>query len=99
MRPPACPRFLNASWLLGPALTNTGLHELGRFIADLEHTADPTNIMSDGNSKPKLADRTIKSQREFWATPQTVNADQKKRLVAQLKTGAWLGGMTVTPVP
>jgi hypothetical protein len=55
--------------------------------------------MSDGNSKPKLADRTIKSQREFWATPQTVNADQKKRLVAQLKTGAWLGGMTVTPVP
>jgi hypothetical protein len=92
-------RFLNASWLLGPALANTGLHELGHFIANLEHTTDPTNIMSDGFSKPKLAERNIKTQREFWATPQTFSADQKKRLVARLKTGVWLGGMTVTPSP
>jgi hypothetical protein len=92
-------RFLNASWLLGPALANTGLHELGHFIANLEHTTDPTNIMSDGFSKPKLAERNIKTQREFWATPQTFNGDQKKRLVTQLKTGVWLGGMTVTPGP
>ena len=92
-------RFLNASWLLGPALANTGLHELGHFIANLEHTTDPTNIMSDGGSKPKLAERSIKTQREFWATPQIFNDDQKKRLVAQLKTGVWLGGMTVTPGP
>jgi hypothetical protein len=89
-------RFLNASWLLGPALANTGLHELGHFIANLEHTTDPGNIMSDGFSKPKLAERTIKTQREFWAAPQTFNEDQRRRLVAQLKSGAWLGGMTVT---
>jgi hypothetical protein len=92
-------RFLNASWLLGPALANTSLHELGHFIAKLEHTTDPTNIMSDGFSKPKLAERNIKTQRAFWATPQTFNDDQKKRLVEQLKAGAWLGGMTVTPGP
>ncbi len=92
-------RFLNASWLLGPALANSGLHELGHFIADLEHTTNPTNIMSDGFSKPKLAERNIRTQREFWATPQTFNDDQKRRLAAQLKTGVWLGGMTTTRVP
>ena len=90
-------RFLNASWLLGPALANTGLHELGHFIANLEHTTDPTNIMCDGS--PPLAERNIKTQRKFWGTPWIFNDDQKKRLVAQLKTGVWLGGMTVTPVP
>ena len=77
-------RFLNASWLLGPALANTGLHELGHFIANLEHL---TIIMSGGGSKQKLAERNIKTQREFWATPQTFNDRQKKRLVAQLKVG------------
>ena len=51
-------RFLNASWLLGPALANTGLHELGHFIANLEHTTDPTNIMSDGCSKPSWRSAT-----------------------------------------
>jgi len=54
--------------LLGPALANTGLHELGHFIANLEHL---TIIMSGGGSKQKLAERNIKTQREFWATPQT----------------------------
>jgi hypothetical protein len=41
----------------------------------------------------------VGEQRDFWATPQTFNDDQKKRLVVQLKTGVWLGGMTVTPSP
>jgi hypothetical protein len=92
-------RFLNTSWLLGPALANTGLHELGHFIANLEHTRDSMNIMFDGAPPFPLADRNIKTQREFWGTPWTFNDDQKQRLVAQLKTGVWLGEMTVTPVP
>ena len=92
-------RFLNASWLLGPALANTGLHELGHFIAKLEHTRDSMNIMFDGAPPFPVADRNIKTQREFWGTPWSFNDDQKQRLVAQLKTGMWLGGMTATTVP
>jgi hypothetical protein len=46
-----------------------------------------------------VADRNIKTQREFWGTPWSFNDDQKQRLVAQLKTGMWLGGMTATTVP
>ena len=99
MRPPACPRFLNASWLLGPALTNTGLHELGRFIADLEHTADPTNIMSDGNSKRKLADAPSRASASSGRRRRLSTTTRRSAWWRRYKTGVWLGGMTVTPVP
>src|ERR1041384_1476890 len=33
-------KILTAFWLLGPALANTAIHELGHFIADLEHVND-----------------------------------------------------------
>jgi hypothetical protein len=92
-------RFLTTSWLLGPAMANTALHELGHFIAKLEHTRDSMNIMFDGAPPFPVAERNIKSQREFWGTPWTFNDDQKQRLVAQLKTGVWLNGMTMTSVP
>src|SRR5262249_55052821 len=39
-------RVLTASWLLGPALANTGIHELGHFIANLDHVSDSMNFMS-----------------------------------------------------
>ena len=92
-------RFLNTSWLLGAALANTGLHELGHFIANLDHTRDPMNVMFDGSPPFPLAERNISTQRKFWGTPWTFNDEQKQRLVAQLKTGVWQGGMTVTPGP
>lgn len=90
-------RILTTSWLLGPALATTGLHELGHFIAQLDHFEDPMNIMNTGKSQPKLEDRTLKSQREFWAANSTFNDDQKKKLIAQLAAGVWLGGMTIGP--
>jgi hypothetical protein len=90
-------RILTASWLLGPALATTGLHELGHFIAQLEHFEDPMNIMNTGKSQPKLADRTLKTQREFWAANSTFNDNQKQKLIAQLKTGVFLGGMSIGP--
>jgi hypothetical protein len=92
-------RFLTTSWLLGPALANTALHELGHFIANLQHTREPMNIMFDGPDPFPVAERTIKNQREFWGTPWTFNDDQKRRLVMQLTIGVWLGGMTTTIVP
>ena len=90
-------KVLTTSWLLGPALATTGLHELGHFIAQLDHLEDPTNIMNTGKSQPKVADRTLKTQRDFWAGSLTFNDDQKNKLIAQLKTGVWLGDMSFGP--
>jgi hypothetical protein len=92
-------RFLTTSWLLGPALANTALHELGHFIADLQHNRIPMNIMFDGAPPFPVTERNIKSQREFWGTPWIFNDDQKQRLVAQLKIQEWLGDLTMTSVP
>jgi hypothetical protein len=90
-------RFLTTSWLLGPALATTGLHELGHFIAKLDHFEDPHNIMCTGQSKPNKEDRTMKSQRDFWAGNTTFNDDQKTKLVAQLTKGEWLGDLSFGP--
>jgi hypothetical protein len=84
-------RVLTTSWLLGPALATTALHELGHFIARLDHLEDPNNIMSTGESQPKVADRTMRTQQKFWAGNLTFNA--------QLKTEQWLGGITTVRVP
>jgi hypothetical protein len=90
-------RVLTASWLLGPALANTAIHELGHFIADLEHVNDPTNFMS--TMGPPKEQRTLKSQRAFWAGKQEFTGEQKRRLVKQIKEENWLGDMTITSVP
>jgi hypothetical protein len=44
-----------------------------------------------------VADRTLKTQRDFWAGSLTFNDDQKNKLIAQLKTGVWLGDMSFGP--
>ena len=53
--------------------------------------------MNTGKSQPKVADRTLKTQRDFWAGSLTFNDDQKNKLIAQLKTGVWLGDMSFGP--
>jgi hypothetical protein len=90
-------RVLTASWLLGPAMANTAIHELGHFIADLEHVNDSMNFMS--TMGPPKETRTLKSQREFWAGHPMFTTDQTKRLVKQIKEETWLGDMTMTIVP
>jgi hypothetical protein len=92
-------RVLRTSWQLGPALANTGIHELGHFIANLDHVNDSLNFMSTiGPPKEK---RTLAVQREFWAGKKIFTDDQKKKLVKQIKEEKWLGDMdiTVTPSP
>ena len=90
-------KFLTASWLLGPALANTGIHELGHFIANLEHVNDSMNFMS--TMGPPQEGRTIATQREFWAGRKTFTPAQKERLIARFKDEQWQGGMVVTPGP
>ena len=90
-------RVLTTFWLLGPALANTAIHELGHFIADLDHVTDSTNFMS--TMGPPKETRTLKTQREFWAGSQMFTTEQKKRLVKQIKEGNWLGDMTVISIP
>jgi hypothetical protein len=90
-------KVLTTFWLLGPALANTAIHELGHFIADLEHVSDSTNFMS--TMGPPKEKRTLKIQREFWAGNQMFTAEQKKQLVKQIREENWLGDMTITTIP
>jgi hypothetical protein len=86
-------RFLTTDPLLGRALANTALHELGHFIADLDHTAEIGNYMFTWGIPP--AQRTLQSQRHAWAGQKTFTADQRAKIVRQLKAREWLGDMSV----
>jgi hypothetical protein len=81
-------KVLTASWLLGPALANTAIHELGHFIADLEHVNGSGNFMSVIG--PPKDQRTMAVQRAFWAGKMTFSPDQRKRLVKQLREKKWV---------
>jgi hypothetical protein len=86
-------RFLTRDWLLGRAVANTAMHELGHFIANLDHSADTSNYMMTG-SMP-TAQRTLTSQRKHWAGRQSFSSGQRARLVAQLQACRWLGDFEV----
>lgn len=90
-------KVLTTSWLLGPALANTAIHELGHFIADLDHVNDSTNFMS--TLGPPTEARTLKSLRAFFAGKQDFTSEQTRRLVEQIKAESWLGDMTVSAPP
>jgi len=88
-------RVLTASWLLGPALANTAMHELGHFIAGLDHVGDSSNFMS--TMGPPKEKRTLESQRAFWAGKQKFTEEQKAKLIERLEKGVFVGdeGFTV----
>jgi hypothetical protein len=86
-------RVLTTSWLLGPALANTAMHELGHFIADLEHVNGSGNFMTIIG--PPVDTRTMAVQREFWAGKMVFSPDQQKKLIEQLKTKQWLGDLQI----
>jgi len=85
-------RILTNHWLMAHALANTAMHELGHFIADLDHSTDSRNYMITGDQP--VEQRTITSQREFFAGQQSFTAEQRAKLVAQLRTEEWLGDIT-----
>jgi hypothetical protein len=82
-------KFITTDWLLGRSLSNTVIHELGHFIADLSDVSDMSNYM--GTFGPPKAKRTMATQREAWAGKKMFTDDQKQKLVKQLKEGIWLG--------
>ncbi len=82
-------RFLTSEWLLGRALANTAMHELGHFIANLDHTADAGNYMMTG-SMP-VAQRNLRTQQQYWAGRSSFTHQQRARLVNQIREGRWLG--------
>jgi len=86
-------RFLTTDWLLGRALANTTLHELGHFIADLDHTGDQANYMfTTGIPREQ---RSLRTQRQVWAGAKTFTPDQRGKIVQQLKVKQWLGDFTI----
>jgi hypothetical protein len=86
-------RFLTTDWLLGRALANTALHELGHFIADLDHASDIHNYMfTIGIPKEQ---RNLRTQREAWAGVKIFTSEQRAKIIQQLKLEQWLGDMTI----
>ena len=86
-------RFLTTDWLLGRALANTALHELGHFIADLDDTSAPANYMFTlGIPKEQ---RNLRTQRQTWAGVKSFTTDQRAKIVQQLKLKQWLGDVTI----
>jgi len=90
-------KVLGPFWLLGPALANTGIHELGHFIAKLDHVNDSLNFMS--TMGPPKETRTLAVQREFWAGKKMFTDEQKKKLVKQIREEKWLGDMEIVTTP
>ena len=86
-------RILTTDVLLGRALANTGLHELGHFIADLEHNKSIINYMYTGDLP--VGQRNILTRRENFAGVQTFTEEQKQKIVAQIKDQKWLGDITI----
>ncbi|AHG93257.1 hypothetical protein J421_5722 (plasmid) [Gemmatirosa kalamazoonensis] len=76
--------------LLARALFNTGMHELGHFVAALPHVHDPNNYMVTGN--PPVDMRTRRGRRAFFAGSKRFTSEQRGRLVEQLRSGTWLEG-------
>jgi hypothetical protein len=88
-------RFLTDNVLLGRALSNTVMHELGHFIADLhDMSSDTQNYMMTTPAIPKDK-RTLGTLRQIWARKQSFNAEQRQKLVTQLKKREWLGDMQI----
>jgi hypothetical protein len=77
--------FLITDELLGHALANTALHELGHRIANFDDNRDQGNFMSTVG--PPKEERTLTTQREFWAGVQTWTQDQKRKLVENITAG------------
>lgn len=84
-------RFLGAGYLLGRALANTAIHELGHFIALLDDLADSSNYMISGKAPP--GDRNVRGKQRFFGGHKTFTADQREKLVKQIKAGEWLGDL------
>lgn len=82
-------RVLTTSWLLGPALANTAIHELGHFIASLDHVNGAGNFMTIFG--PPDDKKTMATQREFWAGKMVFTDEQKQRLIEHLRKKEWAG--------
>ena len=92
-------RFLTTDELLGHALANTALHEIGHLVANFDDNRISGNFMSTlGPPKDK---RTVKTQRAFWASKMSWTKKQEEALIKNIKLGkkAFDDEFTVTPIP
>jgi hypothetical protein len=76
--------------LLGHALANTVLHEVGHHIGNFTDNRNAGNIMSTGG--PPNTDRTLASVRAYFGGTLSWTGDQKGVLVRNLKAGKAEGG-------
>ncbi len=91
-------RFLVTDELLGHALANTTLHEVGHVIGNFPDNLQAGNFMSTQGA-PK-AQRTVETQRAYFAGKMSWTNTQAETLVANIKINkkAFEDEFTVTPV-
>lgn len=92
-------RFNTTDELLGHALANTVLHEIGHLVSYFDDNTVSGNFMS--TLGPPRAERTLKTQRAYFSGTMSWTAEQKKSLIANIKADkkAFDDEFTVTPGP
>ena len=90
-------RFLTTDELLGHALANTALHELGHKIGNFDDNRNAGDFMS--TLGPDRKDRDKGSMRAFFAGTMSWTTAQQRVLIDNIKAGrmAWDDEFTVTP--
>jgi len=92
-------RVLTTDEVLGHALANTGIHELGHYVGGFDDNRISGNFMSTLGA-PRSS-RTVQSMRAYFAGTMSWTPDQEKELVARIKSGnmAFDEEFTVKSVP
>jgi hypothetical protein len=75
--------FLTTDDLLGRALGNAAVHEIGHRIGNFEDNRIGGNFMSSIGQPVNV--RTAETQRSYWAGKQSWDNDQERVLVDNLK--------------
>jgi hypothetical protein len=75
--------ILGTPQLLARALANAAMHELGHFVANLEHSDDLTNYMTDAG--PGKSHSTMRSMRKWLAGPLSFTPAQKEQMILHLE--------------
>jgi hypothetical protein len=78
---------LGTPQLLARALVNTAIHELGHFVANLDHSEDLRNYMTTAG--PGKSHSTMSSMRSWLAGPMTFTHAQKQKMIMHLGKGEY----------
>ena len=89
--------FLTTDELLGHALANTALHELGHLFGGFQDNRDAGNFMSSVG--PPKDERTAMTMRAFFGGTMKWTPEQESKLVENIRAGKKEGDFTIEYIP